>query len=104
MADKSLVRVVTETEYRGVAWFSLIIEMLLGSWPSNPEKSTVFVVIYDDCDVERARLSVRSLIAARKLRLAIEERASTMSATEVNQWHASSRWGELQERRHRTRR
>lgn len=101
MTEKPLVRVVTETEYRGIAWFSLIVELLFGSWPSNPEKSAVFVVVYDDCDVERARISVRSLIAARRLRLAIVERASTMSTTEVNEWHENSRWGELQEHRQR---
>ncbi len=101
MTEKPLVRVVTETEDGGIAWFSLIVEGLLGSWPSNPEKSKVFAVVYDDCDVERARISVRSLIAARRLRLAIVERASTMLATEVNQWHESSRWGELYERRQR---
>ncbi|MGC1513682.1 MAG: hypothetical protein WA797_12270, partial [Acidimicrobiales bacterium] len=75
----------------------MIVEGLLGAWPSNPENSKVFVVVYDDCDVERARISVRSLIAARRLRLAIEERASTLSAAEANQWHESSRWGELDE-------
>lgn len=93
-----MVRVVIDRRHGGIAWFSLIAELLLGAWPTNPEKSAISVIVYDAHEVERSRIPVRSLIEARELRSVIKEKSSTMSEEEVAQWHREPRWAELQKK------
>ena len=95
MSASEPVTVKVIREGRGVAWLPLLISTLFGAQPANSERVAIFVVVFDSRHRPTARIKVKSLAAAKRLRSRILDTAGSLDAEAVELWHRESRWTEL---------